>query len=153
MTITGTVQGWAAQMFPDFLYRRAEPSGPVTMRSLDPDRMDPCHEYPRFTRIRPNPIRVLRLADYKIKTSKVGVLQSHAQVFMMPGLYTQAKEPLLVLEFRFSPELLLHGSLEDFALGRVFGSRITPAPQPCLPAVAGATGRLEGDDGESDGGR
>lgn len=122
MEFIGTVQGEAAKRYAGFTYRKPV-LAPVDAWNIDPDRLHPANEYPRFVSPPSAPnTRHVDLADYVVKigdNSSNGM--SRVQLWMRPNEYTTAKAEKLVLEFDASNAFTLRRVYHDEALRRAFG--------------------------------
>lgn len=102
MVIKGTVHGEAARKYADFTYRK-EIIYSLTLHSVDPDRVDPMHEYPRYcpTPRQTSTINTLDLADYAVWIGYEDDFDmSSVEVWMVPnGSLTQARSPSRVHQF------------------------------------------------------
>lgn len=67
MDITGTLVGAYARRWPMFMYRLPKPVPPLTLRSADPNRLDPLKEYPRDTAFYTPELATDDLLDYAIR--------------------------------------------------------------------------------------
>lgn len=122
MEFLGTVQGAAARKYAGFTYRKPLRTH-LDIWQLDPERLNPAHEYPRSVNppIQPN-TKFVELTDYAVRIGATGDDgMSLVQVWVMPNEYTSATEPMMVLEFRVVQTLTLHHEYLDEALTHAFG--------------------------------
>ena len=121
MELIGRVQGLAARKYGEFTYRLAIPTE-VSMLSIDPDGLNPLHEYPRFVSKPSEPhLSVVELADYVVKILPPENAGMHSvQVWMMPNQYTSSKIERLVCEFFAANAYVLRKECFDEALRRTF---------------------------------
>jgi len=100
MRFTGTVHGDAAEKYGEFCYR--EPiMEEVTSFSIDPMRLHPMYEFPRYTdKPELQQFRTTSLADYSINIGDFDAqMRRTVSVFMEPSdRTTRASEPSLVYE-------------------------------------------------------
>lgn len=122
MEFRGTVQGGAARKYAGFTYHKAI-IYPITMHSVDPDRLYPMHEYPRFCPAPSQPdIRTIDLADYVVKFGHEdhGGMTS-VEVWILPNEYTAAQAPVQVSRFHATNAFTLRHRYVDEALKMAFG--------------------------------
>jgi hypothetical protein len=121
--VSGKVQGQAAQKFPEFRYRQAVPPPPISsIWDLDPNRLYPDREFPRYTSISQTTFTAIDVADYEVEIADDGTSQFRyrVQLFMVPGRFTpMAQGRLQVLEFFCTPELDTK-QIVDIALREAF---------------------------------
>ena len=115
---SGSIQGKYTDQFPSFRYKKPIPSSPsieTTHLCVYPDR-----EYPHWN-MRPSPadIRYVDLVDYEIRLEGC-----KASFWVIPGAFTQAKEPIRLREVTVSCEFLGQVDLEEFFLRDLNTQRI-----------------------------
>lgn len=97
MRLSWTVQGAAARKYAGVTYLK-----PVLTRvdiwQLDPDRLYPTHEYPRFPRPPSQPnTKIVELADYMVDVGDERINgMSTVQVWMMTNEHTEKTTPAWV---------------------------------------------------------
>lgn len=127
MYVTGTVQGEAARSYPDFCYRHPIME-PLTLHSVDPDRVNPMHEYPRWSS-KPgdhSTMRTVDLAKYRITIGSIGDYgMAQVDVWMVPCEYTIAKAEKRVCGFRVANPMLFRDHYIDEAMKMAFSARLT----------------------------
>jgi hypothetical protein len=123
MIITGTVQGDAAKMRPEFAYRKPIMRRIKSAWDVDPERLNYADEYPRSV----NPpcsmpqLESVTLADYEMVVKRGGATGwDMIQVWMRPNAYTQAKEPRLVYQCNCISSALSIKTAEHLILTEVF---------------------------------
>lgn len=121
MIIHSTVQGEAARKYGEFTYLKPIPL-PIDIRHIDPERVNPAQEFPRYVDIPREPAtKVVELADCEIEVSGTDVPNNYlVQVRMIPNDYTPAKASRVVGEMNVSIATDLSRELEDLILGRFF---------------------------------
>lgn len=131
MRITGCVQGEYARRYSGFTYRLPIVA-PVDIWTVDPDRLHPTQEYPRFVSKPCEPaMRTVDRADFEIVVSApdpTGWRQ--AELWMLPHkTYTDAKTRQLVFSVAVGGVDWTASSLEDFVMTRAFSAerRVTRA--------------------------
>jgi hypothetical protein len=102
MYTTGKVTGAAARKYPGYCWR--EPVyRPLTLRDVDPNRLDPLHEYPRDTALYLPDTATVDLCAYEFR---IGATEldglAPATLTLLPGQYTQAKDKSVVWRARVS---------------------------------------------------
>lgn len=122
MEFRGTVHGAAAREYDGFSYLRPVMQS-VDIWQLDPERVFPTSEFPRFVNPPSQPnLETVQLADYVVKVGAVGSDGiSTVQVWMQSNEYTAAKVPMLVFEFHVANAFVLRHEYCDEALRRAFG--------------------------------
>ena len=65
ISVTGTYTGDAPRIFPDFAYRKAIPTE-LTVRNIDPARLNFMHEYPRSTELVMPKFREVTVIDWRL---------------------------------------------------------------------------------------
>jgi hypothetical protein len=122
MEFTGHVQGAAARRYAGFAYR-VHVLTEVSMRQLDPERLNYADEYPRSVNPPSQPnTQAIELADYVVRFGGMGNDgMSPVQVWMQPNEYTAARKPLLVCEFQVAHALTLRHDYCDEVLRIAFG--------------------------------
>ena len=123
MEYPGTVRGEAARLYAGYTYRK-----PVMARvdawHVDPERLHPAHEYPRSVNPPSQPnTQSVELADYLVRVGAAGDDgMSPVQVWVLPNIYTAAKTPQLMFQFKVAHALTLRHEYRDEALTRAFGN-------------------------------
>lgn len=122
MEFNGHIQGAAARKHTGFSYRVPILSD-VTMRQLDPERLNYADEYPRSVNPPSGPaLQTKDVADFAVTIGAAGQdNMSAVQVWLRPNEYTAAKAKLLVCEFQATNALTLRHEYCDEALRRAFG--------------------------------
>jgi hypothetical protein len=126
MILKGTIQGEASRGYGGYSYRRAVIRPISCIWDIDPDRFYADKPYPRFTGIHQLQPNYIELLDYEIRTIPgLRPLGGTGQVWIMPGPWSpKGLEPVQVLEFVFSAELMLGSNwtqeIEDFAIKEAF---------------------------------
>ena len=121
MEFTGHVQGVAARRYAGFSYR-VPVFAEVTMRQLDPERLNYADEYPRSVNPPSNPnLQTKDVADFVVKIGGADLDgMCSVQVWLKPNQYTQAKAPIQLCEFHAANALTLRHEYCDEALRRAF---------------------------------
>lgn len=105
MIKTGTIRLPYNNMFPDQQYLVALPTKPMTLHSLDPNRLDPLHEYPRDTAIYYETIESMTelVADFRaeIVDGEDGFFKTF-NLYIVPSKYSQTKEERLAYKMQVS---------------------------------------------------
>lgn len=100
MTHTGKIYGRAASKFPAYRYRRPITSK-LRIRDMDPNRLNWMNEYPRDKAIFIEACKFVEVADYEVRLDFGGAMstgRAAASVILLPGKYTIARVPLIVLQ-------------------------------------------------------
>lgn len=109
---------------PDYRYLRPAPLPPIRgIRDLDPQRLYPDREFPRWTDIIVPALRTEAFIDYRIDIKPIGDGGWQvAELVLLPNEHTRAKVERVVASGRFSIEISLQdGKLQAFVDELVHG--------------------------------
>ncbi len=121
MEFKGHIEGNTTKRYPDFSYR-VPIFAPISVRQLDPERLNYMDEYPRS--VNPPEKLILRektVIDFVVRIGKRRVDGlSPVQVWLKPNKYTQSKAELMVFEYLVANALELRHEYYNEAIDRAF---------------------------------